>query len=316
MHWPPYKLATRDYLAQAQKKYSRVERIYHVGQHHSWSGKDVLRDLLRKHGGIDLPPDKRAALREISSTLLWGELAAWSISADLALQLKTVEAKMAATSQTHDEARHFYTLRDYLLELGGELPQLDGYSHTVLTSILDSSCLAEQLLALQLIVENLAVNTFKALQKAQVEPVLAELLSYFERDEARHIGLGVLYLPELLEQLTPLQAFRLQLFQVKVATLIGWGAQLRRPYYEALGIDLNASMRRGMRLHLEVLAGLRSHCETEPRAIFMASAEQQRMNDLSVDLFFPRAGSHQPQWQRVMLGATNAVAAVGERLLA
>ena len=33
---------------------------------------------------------------------------------------------------------------------------------------------------------------------AQVEPVLSDLMPYFERDEARHVGLGVLYLPKLL----------------------------------------------------------------------------------------------------------------------
>ena len=57
--------------------------------------------------------------------LMWGELAAWRISAQLADRLEPLEMKMAATSQAHDEARHFYVMHDYLeLATGGlkELP--------------------------------------------------------------------------------------------------------------------------------------------------------------------------------------------------
>src|SRR5262245_8588243 len=103
----------RDYVAEAQAKYGKVERLYHVGQKQAWDGKVLLPELIKKHGGIDIPPEKRKAIAEIFSVILWGELAAWSISADLALQLDDTEAKMAATSQCHDEARHFYTMRDY-----------------------------------------------------------------------------------------------------------------------------------------------------------------------------------------------------------
>src|SRR5438309_1889267 len=128
MAWPPYRLMDRDYLADAKAKYEKLERLYHVGHKQSWDGKQVLGDLIKKHGGIKLDPIRRHALAEIFSTILWGELAAWSISADLALKLEDTEAKMAATSQAFDEARHFYTMRDYLLALGGEVPRLDGYT--------------------------------------------------------------------------------------------------------------------------------------------------------------------------------------------
>src|SRR5262249_61689298 len=98
MAWPPYHLMRRDYLAEAQAKYKRLERLYHVGAQKAWDGKKVLADLLAKHGGIRLDPAKKRALAEIFSTILCGELAAWSISADLALQLEATEAKMAPPS--------------------------------------------------------------------------------------------------------------------------------------------------------------------------------------------------------------------------
>src|SRR5262245_58468437 len=152
--WPPYRLIERDYLRDAQQKYDKLERIYHVGYKQAWDGKKVLAELLKKHGGVRLDPQKKHALAQIFSTILWGELAAWSISADIALQLEEVEAKMAATSQVFDEARHFYTMRDYLLELDCDVPKLDGYTHTVLSELLDTRRLIDKLLGMQLIVES------------------------------------------------------------------------------------------------------------------------------------------------------------------
>src|SRR5436305_10160736 len=83
---------------------------------------------------------QRGPLARVFSIILWGELAAWVISADLAERLDDVEAKMAATSQAFDEARHFNTMRDYLLELGGEIPRLDIYTAMLLRMLIDTRC--------------------------------------------------------------------------------------------------------------------------------------------------------------------------------
>src|SRR5438874_1302452 len=145
MAWPPYHLIEPRYLEAAQDKYNRLERLYHVGHQQAWDGKQLLRDLIAKHGKTVLPPEQKKALAVIFSTILWGELAAWSISADLALALEDVEAKMAATGQAFDEARHFYVMRDYLTAFEYDVPPLDGYTHTVLTQLLDTRHLVDKL---------------------------------------------------------------------------------------------------------------------------------------------------------------------------
>ena len=38
-------------------------------------------ELVAKHGGIHFPEDKKDAFARVAAVLLWGELAAWSISA-------------------------------------------------------------------------------------------------------------------------------------------------------------------------------------------------------------------------------------------
>ena len=80
--------------------------------------KKVLQELILKHGKPDLTKEQLNSINNIFSVILWGELAAWNISSSLAFELTSVEAKMAATSQAHDEARHFYVMRDYLNIIG------------------------------------------------------------------------------------------------------------------------------------------------------------------------------------------------------
>ncbi len=315
MAWPPYHLMDRDYLAEAQEKYDRVERLYHVAHKQAWDGKQVLADLVKKHGGIRLADDKKRALGEIFSTILWGELAAWSISADLALQLEDTEAKMAATSQVFDEARHFYTMRDYLLELDCEVPPLDGYTHAILTELLDTKRLVDKLLGMQLIVESVAVTLFKTVAMARVEPVLSDLMPYFERDEARHVGLGVLYLPRLLAGISPIEAARLKVLQLKIVTLIGWGTHLKKRHFETLGIDNNDGFRRGFRLNREVLMGMRSQKGEDPPGVLVGDPRLDVVNDWAIDLYVPRMGTKVPAWQRAVIDVVDTLSRVGDRAL-
>ena len=48
-------------------------------------------------------------------------------------QLEDDEARMAATSQAHDEARHYYVMRDYLNLLGEVPTEIDPQSSQIFT---------------------------------------------------------------------------------------------------------------------------------------------------------------------------------------
>src|SRR5262249_6074397 len=137
------------------------------------------------------------------------------------------------------------------------IPPIDGYVQAVLRELQSTTNLTYKLLGMQLLVETVAVNLFRAIATAGIEPVLTDLMPYFERDEARHVGLGVMYLPRLLADLSPLESFRLKLFQLRINTLIIWGTRLMRPHFEALGIDNNAGLRRGLDMQKQTLSELR-----------------------------------------------------------
>jgi hypothetical protein len=208
-------------------------------------------------------------------------------------------------------------MRDYLLALGGKLPRIDGYTAVVLNDLLDTHRLADKLLGMQLIVETTALTLFRMVAAARIEPVLSDLMPYYERDEARHVGLGVMYLPALLRQAGPLEVARLRVLQLKIITLIGWGTHLKRPSFEALGIDAHEAMRYGNRLVQETFAGMRAAGggAEPPRAVIVGSSFLQRMNDRAIDLFFPPNGQDVPPWQRAMVELCARAARVGNVVL-
>ena len=113
----PYRMFDSAHHGLAAKNARVLERIYHKSQSQSWDGKEVLESLIAEHGTPYLDDEKKRALGRVFSLILWGELAAWRISAELADEIEPLEAKMAATAQAFDEARHFYVMHDYLTAL-------------------------------------------------------------------------------------------------------------------------------------------------------------------------------------------------------
>jgi hypothetical protein len=223
--------------AAEAKRFARCERIYHIGQEQAWDGKDILPMLIAEHGGVHIHPDKKAALERVFAIIMWGELAAWKISAQLADRLVPLEAKMAATSQAHDEARHFYVMHDYLTELGYVPERMGRAPQALLDLVLETEKTAYKLIGMQLMIETMALGIFQAVRATNVEPVLCELLKYYERDEARHVGLGMQYLPDLMRTMGPLDVLAMSLFQVRLVSCALWELKILEKDFTVLGID-------------------------------------------------------------------------------
>lgn len=257
--FPPYELGDPTIVGLAEARTSTIARIYHKGHEQAWDGRAVLDELVAKHGGkIDFPEDKKQAFGRIASVLLWGELAAWSISADLALKLEETPAKMAASSQVFDEARHFYVLRDYMWRAGIPIDKLGGWSRRLLVELLETDNLLYKVVGMQLLVESTAVVMFRMIAESKLEPVLSDLLYYFERDEARHVGLGVLTLPEVLAGLTERDAIRLWWFQTRMNLEMTMGGITLRHAFDQLGIDQAEMNAQGFKYRNEIIRRMRT----------------------------------------------------------
>jgi hypothetical protein len=279
MSYIPYDMLDKDPFPTAPK----LESLYHVGQRRIWDGKQVLEDLLQKHGAVELPEGETEAVRDLFAVLLWGELAAWKISAALAYDLDTLEAKLAATAQAHDESRHFYVMKDYLALLGPIPRSLKPKTNKMLTMVMGADTTAKMLVGMQLMIEPMALTLFKLVRKLKPEPVLEELLVLIERDEARHVGLGTLYLPEVLRQISSSEEAGLAVWQMRMYMAQFEMLKEMAPAFEALGISVREVFESGRK---KQVAALRALMEEMGEAVLVVET-MLRVIDFKAELDFP-----------------------------
>lgn len=296
----------------------RLERLYHLGQERAWDGREALAELRARHGQVELTLAERRALAHVFSVIVWGELAAWKVAAQLADRVDDVETRLAATSQAHDEARHFYVMRAYVDELQLDPVPLDPWARRVLEVVLGARDLPRKLAGMHLQVETFALAIFHHVRARGVDPALSALLARVERDEARHVGLGVQRLPGLLRGLGPVGRLRFTTFQLR--TLCCMLAALRRlePHLRVLGIEPRDLIRDGAQRQLGLFGEL-----VRQAGASNLPAWADRVFDAAVELYFP--APREERWPlprlraawRVLTGRAEGLSApIRARLLA
>ena len=215
-----------------------LEKVYHRGQQKIWDGVEVLDNLLEKYPNPNLGEEEKKSLKNILSIILWGEYVAWNVSSEMSSKFSNYGAKMAAVSQAHDEARHFYVMRNYLQQRLDYRPTaIFKPALRVLDEVSKTNSLAKKLLGLQLMIEPVALTIFRFIRLSKVDPVLEELLEYYEIDEARHIALGVKYLPELLKKMSFWEKSMFIAWQIKLVVFEIKGLKSIENDLRVLGID-------------------------------------------------------------------------------
>jgi len=274
----PFDMFDAEYSDAEARRARRMESIYHLGQAKIWDGREVLTDLIAKHGKPTLSPDKRRALGRVFGIIMWGELAAWRISAQLADRLVPLEAKLAAASQVHDEARHFYVMHDYLDALGEKPAKLEFWAGRVLKKTLATNDMLKKLVGMQLTVETIALTAFQRVRELEVEPVLTGLMPFYERDEARHIGLGVQLVPQMMAERSVPGLVELALFQVDLLTTALMSLKAIERDLLTIGVDPRSVLGIAFRKQADIDAKIKaefSHWPDDPpvRRIFEALCE-------------------------------------------
>jgi len=203
----------------------------------SWDGPTLFRETMTRYGGIQLEHERRVHLSYPISMLMWGELAAWIVSAKPAERLDDADTRVAASSQVFDEARHFYTLRDALAALHVPVPNLDTYFAIGARRLLMTKDLALKIFAMQILAEGTVQAIFRSLVDAKIEPLPTDLLPYIERDEVHHVGLDVLHLPERLAKRSSKERRKLPSHVVCIDDLFG-ATQIRYiAHYRTIGTE-------------------------------------------------------------------------------
>lgn len=282
----PFDMLDGTHTREAADTARKLERLYHQGQERAWVGSALLDELVGRHGPPTLPPARADAMRQVLAVILWGELAAWKVSAMLAARLEPAGAKMAATAQVHDEARHFYVMHDYLAHLGEVPRSLGERTQAFLERVLLADHDAKLLLGMQLVVEPMAQTLFHLLREQRPEPVLAGLMPYYERDEARHVALGVLHLPSVLRTMSLVEKAALARWQLSLYLLqLDVLGELSGALGE-LGIDVREALRQGRRRQVSATRLLGDELGRR----LALSETFLRIIDFKSELVFPRAG--------------------------
>jgi hypothetical protein len=208
--------------------------------------------------GIGFPIEQTSYWRSLSEETIWelkkrmasfrlsnflhGEQGALMVAAQLVNAVPHTDAKFYAATQTMDEARHVEVFARYIQKLDMVrpiAPNLKG----LLDSTLATGDWTKKLVGMQIVVEGLALYSFREMRNLTEEPLLKEILTYVGRDEARHHAYGVQYVERCAPSLSAAALEELEDFAFDAAIAIiggrnqaGFMAALLQSWAEA-GID-------------------------------------------------------------------------------
>ena len=151
------------------------------------------------------------------SQFMHGEQGALICTAKIVETVPWYDAKLYASTQVVDEARHVEVFARYLQEkLGGEY-QVNVHLRMLLDDIVNDSRWDMTYLGMQIMVEGLALAAFGFQHQLTSEPLLKKLLRYVMSDEARHVAFGVLSLKEAYDQMSDVEMKDRQEFAFEAA---------------------------------------------------------------------------------------------------
>jgi len=158
-----------------------------IGQLHVWQ---------------ELPDEKKQSIALklnafMLSQFLHGEQGALMVAAQLVNAVPHMDGKFYASTQTLDEARHVEAFSRYVGKLD-RIYDIDPTLKDLLDITLATEDWTKKAVGMQIVLEGLALASFRNMRRTTREPLLAELLRLVSHDEARHTGYGIKYLSRVL----------------------------------------------------------------------------------------------------------------------
>ncbi len=151
------------------------------------------------------------------SQFLHGEQGALLCTAKITETVPWYDAKLYASTQVVDEARHVEVFGRYLDEKMGGGYQVNAHLRLLLDDIINDSRWDMTYLGMQVMVEGLALAAFGFMHQMTDEPLLKKLLRYVMSDEARHVAFGVLSLKEVYAEMSDAEIAERQEFAYEAA---------------------------------------------------------------------------------------------------
>jgi hypothetical protein len=175
------------------------------------------------------------------SQFLHGEQGALICTAKIVETVPWYDAKLYASTQVVDEARHVEVFGRYLHEKLGGSYQVNAHLRMLLDDIINDSRWDMTYLGMQVMVEGLALAAFGFLHQLTQEPLLKQLLRYVMSDEARHVAFGVLSLKEVYDGMTDAEMKDRQEFAFEAAVRMR-DRFMQQEVWERMGVKVKDIM--------------------------------------------------------------------------
>jgi rubrerythrin len=186
----------------------------------SVAGVPLQETLWWKHLDPDL---KWSVARKTSafmlSNFLHGEQGALMVAGEMVNAVPHMDAKFYSATQTLDEARHVEAFAAYINLLDEVRPIMPSLKE-ILDKTIGCETWMHKAVGMQVVVEGLALYTFRDMRNTTEEPLLKEMLTYISRDEARHCAFGVKYLGHVISTLGDKERADLEDFGFEAARLL------------------------------------------------------------------------------------------------
>jgi len=160
-----------------------------------------LWDKLSEHDRVEL--NRRITAYRLS-ILVYGEQGAMLACSQMVDMISGTDQKFFQATQVMDEARHNEVLERYIAgRLGGMKYPMPENEKALFDVILGDPRWHVKTIGLQLVAETFAVSIFKMMAEVAVDPLLRDICKRILLDESRHMGFGMLSLPQVIADSSP-----------------------------------------------------------------------------------------------------------------
>jgi hypothetical protein len=171
------------------------------------------------------------------SQFMHGEQGALVCTAKIVQTVPDIDAKFYAATQVADEARHVEVYSRYLYEKLELAYPLNANLKSLLDDAIDDRRWDMTYLAMQVLIEGLALAAFGLIRTNAQEPLGKALNAYVMQDEARHVTFGRLALRDYYPQLTQAERDDREEFCIDACYRMR-DRFLAEEVWEALGLDV------------------------------------------------------------------------------
>ncbi len=202
---------------------AKIRRLYELGKRFNWNAEmDVDWDVpfdksegpsqaglnpLHDHPVYKAMTDEEKneyawrSQAQVLSQFLHGEQGAMMVASQLVSCAPTYDAKLYASSQTFDEARHVEVFNKYLRKRCRVEYPINPSLKLLLDKILTDPRWDLKFIGMQVLVEGLALAAFQTMAQTTRDPLLRQIVTLVMRDEGRHVAFGVNYLEDWIKSL-------------------------------------------------------------------------------------------------------------------